>query len=361
MLLNRLRIPLVIISALLPIALLGCQTNTLNYTEPTNAIIKDENWSADTPTPRLLQTLTKYEWQLTHVSDDKGRIKPFNHKPLLGMNVRPDTLLFQEGCHRYQGNFKAWRPLPYPYSLPDMSDMPDNCEVAPSSLGTSNSNKGEVQQALDVVFAPYSNSYFRFDPILPNNPLFSKKASKQMMLTTDKGKIFIFSGRAKPIKQTSGVSISNELLERYDWHLISATDHANKPISQLNHPDVPITASFDIDSYNHSDYQQGAFNQSVGFFTGCNGVSGSYALSSNQTLLIGTSPSTLMGCGELVNGIENYLDRIMHNSTSQLTLTHPDNNPIANSVAELEPNYLLTQTLDSGETLIWKNEAKKIH
>ncbi|WP_084606107.1 META domain-containing protein [Psychrobacter aquaticus] len=349
MMLNSLRIPLVIISALLPVALLGCQTNSLNHLAQTSTVIDDKNWSADTPIPRLLQTLTKYEWQLTHLSNNDGKINPFNHKPPLVMNVRPDALLFQEGCHRYQGNFNAWRPLPYPYSLPDMSDMPDNCDIATNSSGTSNSNKGEVQQALDVVFAPYSNSYFRFDPILPNNPLFSKKASKQMRLTTDKGKVFIFSGRAKPIKQTSGLSITNELLERYDWHLIRATDDTNTLSPKLNNPNVPITASFRLDAH----------NQGVGFLTGCNGVGGSYALSTNHTLLIGASPSTLMGCGELVNGIENYLDRIMHNSTSQLTLTHPDNNPIADSVNETKPSYLFTQKLDSGERLIWKNEAKK--
>ncbi|MGP4863628.1 META domain-containing protein [Psychrobacter sp. T6-5] len=350
---NNLRMPLAIISALLPLALLGCQTNSLNHSAQTSTVIDDKNWSADTPIPRLLQTLTKYEWQLTRVSNNDEKISPFNHKPPLVMNVRPDTLLFQEGCHRYKGNFEAWRPLPYPYSLPDMSDMsdmPNNCEVATTSSGKSNSNKGEVQQALDIVFAPYSNSYFRFDPILPNDLLFSNKVSKQMRLTTDKGKVFIFSGRAKPIKQTSGLAITNELLERYDWHLIRATDNANTLIHELNNPNVPITASFRLDTH----------NQGVSFLTGCNGVGGSYALSTNHTLLIGASPSTLMGCGELVDGIEDYLDRIMHDSTSHLTLTHTDNNPIANSVNEIKSSYLLTQTLDSGETLIWKNEPKKI-
>lgn len=171
--------------------------------------------------------------------------------------------------------------------------------------------------------------------------------------------MFIFSGTAMPKRAVSGLTITNEILERYQWHLISATDHTNRPISQLNHPNVPITASFDIDSYNHSDYQQGAFSQSVGFFTGCNGVGGSYALSTNQTLLIGASPSTLMGCGDLINGIEDYLDRIMHNSSSQLTLTHPDITSISNISSVPIPGYLLTQELDSGETLIWKNEIKK--
>lgn len=356
--LNHLRVPLVVISTLLPLALLGCQTNSLNHSAQTSTVIDDKNWSASTPKPRLLQTITKYEWQLTHVTDENGQTQSFNHKPPLIMQVRPDILLFEEGCHRYQGSFKAMRPLPYPYSLPDIRDLPDNC-IAISHSG-SDLNKGDIQRALEIVFAPYSDSYFRFDPVLPSSPLFSKKSSKQLALTTDKGKMFIFSGTAMPKRAVSGLTITNEILERYQWHLISATDHTNRPISQLNHPNVPITASFDIDSYNHSDYQQGAFSQSVGFFTGCNGVGGSYALSTNQTLLIGASPSTLMGCGDLINGIEDYLDRIMHNSSSQLTLTHPDITSISNISSVPIPGYLLTQELDSGETLIWKNEIKKI-
>ena len=357
MTLIRLISPLLTIGLLSSVVLFGCQSTSLNSTEFTNPAVDNDNWSDSTPKPRLFQTITKYQWQLTHVTDESGQIQPFNHKPPLIMQVRPDILLFEEGCHRYQGSFNAMRPLPYPYSLPDIRDLPDDC-IATSHPG-SDLNKGDIQRALEIVFAPYSDSYFRFDPVLPSSPLFSKKASKQLALKTDKGKMFIFSGTAMPKRAVSGLTITNEILERYQWHLISATDHTNRPISQLNHPNVPITASFDIDSYNHSDYQQGAFSQSVGFFTGCNGVGGSYALSTNQTLLIGASPSTLMGCGDLINGIEDYLDRIMHNSSSQLTLTHSDITSISNISSVPIPGYLLTQELDSGETLIWKNEVKK--
>ncbi|MBO1529793.1 META domain-containing protein [Psychrobacter sp. F1192] len=357
MTLIRLISPLLTIGLLSSVVLLGCQSTSLSSTVFTNPAVDNENWSTSTPKPRLFQTITKYQWQLTHVTDESGQIQPFNHKPPLIMQVRPDILLFEEGCHRYQGTFKAMRPLPYPYSLPDIRDLPDDC-IAISHPG-SDLNKGDIQRALEIVFAPYSDSYFKFDPILPSSPLFSKKASKQLALKTDKGKMLIFSGAAMPKRAVSGLPITNEILERYQWHLISATDHTNKSISELNHPNAPITASFDIDSYNHSDYQQGAFSQSVGFFTGCNGVGGSYALSSNQTLLIGASPSTLMGCGDLVNGIEDYLDRIMHNSSSQLTLTHPDITSTSNISSVPIPGYLLTQELDSGKTLIWKNEIKK--
>lgn len=272
------------------------------------------------------------------------------------MQVRPEVLLFTEGCYRYQGSFGVWRPLPYPYSLPDISDLPDDCTDV-SHLGNgSNSdlNKGNIQRALKIVFAPYSDSYFRFDPILPDSPLFSKKSSKQLALTTDKGKTFIFSGTAKPEQKASGLPITNELLERYQWNLVNATDNISKPISELNHPNIPITARFDVDSYSGDDFQQGAYNQGVGFFTGCNGVGGSYVLSTNQTLLIGASPSTLMGCGDLLNGIEDYLDRIMPNSSSQLTLS------LQQKFLDSQPHYELVQTMDTGETLVWQNEKEDL-
>lgn len=344
-----------IVNLLFSLLLLGCQTNELNGANniTMNHVGDIRSWSAATPKPRLLQTITKYEWQLTHVTNENGQIQPFNHKPPLIMNVRPDILLFREGCHRYKGTFNAMRPLPYPYSLPDIRDLPDDC-IDISHPG-SDLNKGDIQRALEIVFAPYSDSYFKFDPVLSLSPLFSKKASKQLALKTDKGKIFIFSGTAKPEKTVSGLPIANELLERYQWRLISATDDKNKSITQLNHPDVPITASFDIDLYDHSDYQQGAFSQSVGFFTGCNGVGGSYALSTDQTLLIGASPSTLMGCGDLINGVEDYLDRIMHNSTSQL---HLSLQPLDQEKTDF-PLYNLLQTMESGETLVWQNEEKE--
>lgn len=359
MTLNQFCIPTLLIGLMSTVSLLGCQHTLPNppiKTIPATSNISDNNWLASTPKPRLFQTITKYQWQLTHVTDENDQIQSFNHKPPLIMQVRPEVLLFTEGCHRYQGSFGVWRPLPYPYSLPDISDLPDNCgDVSELSGGANSLNKGDIQRALEVVFAPYSDSYFRFDPLLSNSPLFSKNKSKQLALTTDKGKTFIFSGTANPVQKTSGIPITNELLEHYQWRLISATHSTNNPISELNHSGIPITAKFEIDFYSGDDFQQSAYNQSVRFFTGCNGVGGSYALSSNQTLLIGISPATLMGCGDLLNGIENYLDRIMHNSSSRLNLS------LQNQSVENEqsfPRYNLLQTMDTGETLIWKSEPK---
>ena len=70
--------------------------------------------------------------------------------------------------------------------------------------------------------------------------------------------------------------------------------------------------------------------------------------------MIGISPSTLMGCGDLLNGIEDYLDRITHNSSSQLTLSLQQN------FLDSQPHYKLVQTMDTGETLVWQNEKEDL-
>ena len=93
--------PLAIISALLPLALLGCQTNNFNHSAQTSTVIDDKNWSAATLKPRLFQTITGYNWQLTQISDDKGKLTRLNLQPPLMMDVRPDLLTFDDGCYRY--------------------------------------------------------------------------------------------------------------------------------------------------------------------------------------------------------------------------------------------------------------------
>jgi hypothetical protein len=65
-------VPLVI-STLLPLALLGCQANSLNHSAQTSTVIDDKNWSATTPkTDCFKRSPTTTDWQLTHVvGDDK--------------------------------------------------------------------------------------------------------------------------------------------------------------------------------------------------------------------------------------------------------------------------------------------------
>jgi heat shock protein HslJ len=126
--------------------------------------------------------------------------------------------------------------------------------------------------------------------------------------------------------------------------------------------------TYQLDIYDQSDnepeqdYQQGAYGQSVRINSGCNGVSGPYAISTNQTLLTGSFPSTMVSCNESIDEMESHIRRMMLYNDSQLTLMHSESYPVSGSVNEFKeqkPSYLLTQKLETGETLVWQNEAKK--
>jgi hypothetical protein len=357
--LNHLRVSLVVISTLLPLALLGCQINSLNHSAQTSTVIDDKNWSATTLESRLFQTTTKYKWQLTHVSDDNSRIKPFNQKLPLIMEVHPSLLTFTEGCQRHQVSFDMWLPLPYLYGQINIRKLSDNCTTVNHSIIENLSNKNTIKNktgnVVNGVFISYSDTAFRFDPVLPNSAQSSNKTLKQLALKTNKGKTLIFSGTPKPEYPAAGIPLTNELLERYQWRLISANDDTNKTINKFNRPDVPITANYRLGSHDYSNPQQSSFSQGIGFSVGCNGAGRSYALSTNQTLLIGGNPSTMVGCGD---DIESSLSRLMLYSSSQLTLNNLDKQRISNpsnNSDNSESSYILTQKLESGETLVWQN------
>ncbi len=374
MTLNRLRMSLAIISALLPVALLGCQTNSLNHSAQTSTVIDDKNWSATTLKPRLFQTITKYDWQLTHVSNDKGRLIRVTFQPLLTMHVRPDLLTFDDGCYRHLVSFDMWLPLPYPYtdaSVQDTTKSPikaaDCTAIYQATTQDWRGNKiipSDTASLLNSTFGRYAGTNFIFNPVMIQSIQVYKAIEKQLALKTSKGKTLIFSGTPKPKYPVTGIPLTNELLERYRWQLVQVTDKADVILSEFTQIEEPIMLSYGLDNYggDESDeqngFESGIYGQSFGISVGCNGVSGPYALSINQSLLTGSFPSTMMSCGDTLDDVESQLRRMMTHSKSQLTLKYGDNK--AKTITEQsEPNYLLTQTLDSGETLIWKNEPKK--
>ena len=368
MTLIRLISPLLTIGLLSSIALFGCQSTRLNSTVFTNPAVDNENWSASTPKPRLFQTITKYKWQLTHVSDDKGRIKPFNQKLPVTMDVHPDFLTFTESCQRYRVSFDMWLPLPYPYTQANVRHLSNDCTSSNDSniknLSNKNTIKNNTGHVLNSVFMPYSDTAFRFDPLLPKSAQLSNKTLKQLALKTSKGKTLIFSGTPKHEHPVTGIPLTNELLERYQWQLIHLADKTGTILSEFTQTEKPITLFYRLDSYEKHDFEEqyefqpGVYGQSFVVSVGCNGVGGPYALSVNQTLIAGSFPSTMVSCGKAIDDIESQMARMMLYSTSQLTLMHADNAPTA-TTDESKPNYLLTQKLVSGETLIWKNEANK--
>lgn len=370
---NNLRMPLAIISALLPLALLGCQTNSPNHSAQTGTVIDDKNWSATTLKPRLFQTITGYDWQLTQVGNDKGNLIRLDLQPPLTMDVRPDLLTFDDGCYRYLVSFNMWLPLPYPYtdaSLQDTAKSPITAaDCTTIYQATTQDWRGntlipsDTAHILNTTFGPYTGTHFTFAPALPQSVRATKTLEKQLALKTDKGKTLIFTGTPKPERPVAGILLTNELLEGYRWQLLQVTDQTGAVMSEFTQTEKPITLSYGLNNYSGDEndkqngFQSGVYGQSFGISVGCNGVGGPYALSFNQSLLTGSFPSTMMSCGDSLDDIESRLGRMMTHSKSRLILMHADNKAKA-TIEQSEQNYLLTQTLDSGETLVWKNIKK---
>ena len=140
-------------------SLVGCQALKLQPTSEPHIINADpnkESWSISTPQPRLLQTITKYEWQLTQITDAKNKAQRFKSTLPFMMEVRPDILLFKQGCQRYQASFHISRPPPYPYSLPDqLKRLPDDCGPLTKTAKDLTTDE-DLKQILATIFAPYS-------------------------------------------------------------------------------------------------------------------------------------------------------------------------------------------------------------
>ena len=373
--LNHLRVPLVVMSTLLPLALLGCQTNSLNHSAQTSTVIDDKNWSVTTLKPRLFQTITKYDWQLTHVSNDKGKLIRVTFQPLLTMHVRPDLLTFDDGCYRYLVTFDMWLPLPYPYTDASVQDTAKSPVTAADCTSiyqaTTQDWRGnttipsDTAHLLNMTFGRYAGTNFIFNPAIIQSIQVNKTVEKQLALKTSKGKTLIFSGTPKPEHPVAGIPLTNELLERYRWQLVQVKDKAGAVLSEFTPTEKPIMLSYSLNNYSGDEsdeqngFESGIYGQSFGISIGCNGISGSYALSINQSLLTGSFPSTMMSCGDALDDVESRLRRMMTHSKSRLILAHADNKA-KTTTEQSESNYLLTQTLDSGETLIWKSKAKKI-
>lgn len=155
----------------------------------------------------------------------------------------------------------------------------------------------------------------------------------------------------------TGLAISSELLEQYNWQLVSAVNHSyddkgqlvKTPTGDFYHPDYPISVNF---GSNHD-------SQTVHFSSNCNGSGATYALLKDNTLRVDTIVSTDMGCSQTGNRIENALFSLMQDSSSKLTLTLQSDNSLKTLDSKNDyPLYNLLQTMESGETLLWKNEKK---
>lgn len=375
MTLNTLMPSLLVISLLSSMSLLGCQTNSFNRTAQTSAIIDDKNWSATTLKLRLFQTATNYDWQLTHISDDKDKLIPVTPQTPLRIDIRPNRLTFDDGCYQYRVSFNIWLPTPYPYTDTKLQDTvkspnsPADCiTMYEATIKDRRGNTvvhSDTARLLDHFFKLdwYITANFKLESQLSKSGFMNGNIEKQLALKTNTGKTLVFTGSPKPKHAVAGMPITNSLLEHYRWHLIKVTDKTGTAISDFIQTERPIVASYDLNSHKSGEndkqdkFESGIYDQTVAVYGGCDIVMGSYALSVNQTLITGGFPAIMTGCREARNNIEKHLRRMMLYSTSQLILTYTNN---AKTLTEQsEPNYLLTQKLESGETLVWQSEDKR--
>ncbi|GAA0310593.1 META domain-containing protein [Psychrobacter aestuarii] len=345
----------------------GCQSMT-GATTPTTTSPIDSDWSETTLKPRLFQTATSYNWQLTQVSNDKGKLIAVNPQPPLTMNVRPDALTFDDDCYQYHVSFYMWMPLPYPYKGADLTDTQKSTQTAAdctaiyqATIKDGHDNifiPSDTADLLNTTFEEYTSTEFTFEPIATQSAGTGKRSAKQLALKTNEGKTLVFTGTPKPEKAVAGIPLTNDILEDYHWQLIQVTDAAGATLSEFTQTEHPITMSFNLDGYEGDDndqkngWESGIYGQSFGISTGCNGIGGPYALSTNQTLLMGGFPSTMMSCSDAIDDMESRMRRMV--GRSQLTLTYAD------STGTAAPNYVLTQQVGTGETLLWQNIPKKV-
>ncbi len=333
------KLSLSVITALSLAFVVGCQTAPLSkVTDPTSPNKASNNISLNAvPKPQLLERLTYYDWQLIQVKSKNGKTEPFRHDPPLLMDIFPNRLVFREGCHRYHVFIDDVIGRPYLYRFNNFRTLETLPAQTCQNSGTDDNS--EIRSALERLFVPYGDVGFNFEVLSKSQP------QPKIALSINNGAALIFSGKEKPQQRISGIPITHELLQRYNWRLIRATDANQQRIDDFYQPDIPITASFANDER----------GQRFGMSVGQHGSGGSYVLSVNQTLLTQTDPSLAISFGERLDNLWRKFV-VVALRPSQLMLTEqPAPSQITN---QSRPRYLLTQKAESGETLVWESEAR---
>ena len=368
MLLPTIKRSLTIISLSVAVGLMGCQSAPLNSTQQTTIVnapvIKDKSNFTDEiviKESQVMQWVAHYDWQLTQVINQNGNIIDIENFVPITLAIEPSSVRFYQGCEQYMLDFYAMSAPPYPY-YSHLAKVPATCN---GDNALDNKTVITEDNSIQSLFVKYAPVRLNFE-LLPTSHLTSKSASvaiqaapKRLALNIENGNRLIFTGLAKPLVAPTGLPITNELLEHYDWQLVSAVSNTfdekgqliRKSLGNFYHPDHPISASF----------ESWPDNQYTSFSSGCNGSRAPYFLLKDNTFKVGTIISTVMGCGETGNRIESALFDLMRDSSSQLTLSLQPSQPIsptADNQTDM-PRYNLLQTMETGETLLWQNEVKK--
>ena len=378
LILNRLTLSL-LLAISFPAALIGCQSNIAkDNSTPANSIVTGSSTSAPISyqpiikTEKLeekivvvadetanevttLQWASNYYWQLTQVKDKKSNAININTDAPITLEVAPSSLSLFQGCQHFAIKFVWMSAPPFEYGS-ELRERPSTCKNAPENK-VSNTN-------IKKLF-PNDNNIIKLDvellPVAKSKLVNTQMASKNLVIKIENGNTLTFDGTPRTFKEPTGLPIDKALLEHYDWRLVSAVRNtfndkgqviSRESIGHFYHPEFPVSLKFR--GYDDSQY---AF-----FSSSCNGIGGPYILMKDYTLLVGSGPQTLMGCGVTGNRIEGELAKLISNSQSTLSLSlQPSQSisPTADDQTDM-PRYNLLQTMETGETLVWQNEVKKI-
>ena len=356
LLLNRLTLSL-FMAISLPAALVGCQSTSVLNPQQTTAVSTTS--TVDKPKPidelliqesQLMQWSAHYDWQLAQVINQTGNILDIANFEPVTLQVEPSSVSFYQGCEQYRMDFHSMSAPPYPY-YSHLGKVPATCNDEPDT-------QIKEDKSIQSLFDKYAPIKLNFEllPTLKGVSIDKQSAPKRLALNIENGNRLIFTGLAKPLVAPTGLPITNELLEHYDWQLVSAVINIHdekgqlirKSLGNFYHPDHPISATFE--SWPDSQY--------ASFSSGCNGSRAPYFLLNDNSFKVGIIISTVMGCGETGNRIETALFKLMQDSSSKLTLSLQPSDTISSSSKNQTdfPKYNLLQTIETGETLVWQNE-----
>ena len=351
---NRLTLSL-LLAISFPAVLIGCQSNIVkDNSTPANLIVTGSITSAPILSEQVInvESVNRFDWKLVRRIDNQGIVNDVDTVPPLMLDVRPSNLVFKYDCQRYRLNHDGYQD--YTYSSYGVTTI-----TQPSCLITDKQAASNILHYLEQLFPEYGRGRFNLRITSPStqtkskpfsflNKLTPKKPTSYELILNVQDKQLIFEGTLKTLRPVTGLPITYELLKEYQWRLVSAVDSNKNTIIELSRPDFPVTAYFAYPLYNDEHH--------VGFSSDCNGVGGSYILTPDNKLLIGSSPQTMMGCSPKREAAEDKIRELEQLSKSQLILQRLANTNLDSSSL---PYYLLTQKLETGETLIWKNEVKK--
>lgn len=351
---NRLTLSL-LLAISFPAVLIGCQSNIVkDNSTPANLIVTGSTTSAPILSEQVInvESVNRFDWKLVRRIDNQGIVNDIDTVSPLMLDVRPSNLVFKYDCQRYRLNHNGYQD--YTYSSYGVTTI-----TQPSCLITDKQAASNIIQYLEQLFPEYGRGRFNLRITSPStqtkskpfsflNKLTPKKPTSYELILNVQDKQLIFEGTLKTLRPVTGLPITYELLKEYQWRLVSAVDSNKNTIIELSRPDFPVTAYFAYPLYNDEHH--------VGFSSDCNGVGGSYILTPDNKLLIGSSPQTMMGCSPKREAAEDKIRELEQLSKSQLILQRLANTNLDSSSL---PYYLLTQKLETGETLIWKNEVKK--